>query len=173
MENATLTENLLEFVFLKLPDNLVNIPYNSTFISLRTIIRLTTLPQVVTRVVYCGVSIEEDDIMAAAIAIPDSKVALLELILTHCDVPDEDAYQSCINTACNNALATNKKASVLTFMRHGATPSPDRLGQIPGLYDEPLVKKYFEILYTIHDTKLKSKDGDDCVELNKMKVFFF
>lgn len=167
----TLTENLVEFVILKLPDHQVNSPYDASFISLKSIIKVTTLPQIITCLVCWKVSIEEEDIIAAGIHIPEARATLLDLILSHCQIESEDAYQTSINIACNEALRSKKKQCLLTFMKHGAMPPPEQLCRIPRILDEPLVQRYFKVLSTVQNIPGKvddivESDGDDV----KLKV---
>lgn len=171
MDKVPLSEKLLEFVILQLPDNQVNSPYDATVISLRFVIKVTTLPQIITCLVCWGVSIEEQDVVEAGIHMPDPRATLLDIILNHTQIICEDSYQSCINVACCEAIKLKKRNCVLAFMRHGSTPPLEQLRGIPGIFNEPLVHKYVQVMESVQSSIGKEEDTiheDD--EDEKMKV---
>ena len=146
MENASLTESLLEYLVLKLPGGR---PYDVSFSSLRSVLKVTTQPKIITTLVCWGIPIEEADIMAAAHHIPDTRAFLLDFILAKTKICKDKHYYVCINTACNEALLANKRNCVLQFMVYGSRPCRNYLSRIPDLLHEPVVQTYLDDLDSV------------------------
>ena len=126
---------------LNLPNGQLSIPaYDASFVELKVVIQKTTDKAVIGCLLYCGISVKDDDIISATLNIPDSKVDLYDLILSHFTRRDEK-YYGCINYACFQALKDKKKKMVLSLMKQGAAPSCEELMEV-GLLDDPYVQKY-------------------------------
>ena len=106
--NHTLTEKLLHFVVISLPDSRSVVePYNASCVDLGTILQITTKGCIIKRLLRCGMKIKEGDIVAAVKQLQDSQVDVLEAILT--------LSNGSINLACNEALRQRKK-NFVTFL---------------------------------------------------------
>ena len=159
MDNASLTESLLEYLVLILPGG------RRYFVSssLRSVLKVTTQPLIITALVNWGIPIEKEDIMAAANHIPDTRAFLLDLILAKAKICKDKHYYACINTACNKALLANKRDCVLVFIVYGSRPSRNLLSGIPDLLLEPIVQTYLDDLDSVgsgNEEELFIDEGD-------------
>lgn len=172
MEKVALTEPLLEFMCLKLPDPNEPKPYNADFIFLRTILPVTASLPVITCLVSWGAIILEEDIIAAGIYIKNDRAMVLNYILNNCMIRSNEIFQTVINTACSEALKAKRPLCVVMLMNHGAAPHPDELLRLPGILDYPVVRHYFQILNSVKATTVQvesmTEPGDDVG--TKMKV---
>lgn len=166
-------EPLLEFICVNLPDTQVHpIVYKTDYISLKTILRVTTHTQVVTSMIGWGAQVKEEDVIAAGVHIPNNKAVLIDCILPNCTIASEESYQAIVTLACKEAMRCNKVLCVAAFLRHGATPHPEELLRVPGILNEPVVRKYYQILNSVQNTSEKmdnlTESGDD--DTTKTKV---
>ena len=129
--------------------------------------------QVVTSMISYGASILEADVIAAGIHIPNDRSLLLDCILGHCVISSDESYQTAINIACSEAMKTKRTLCVAALMRCGATPHPEELLRIPGILNEPVVRRYYQVLNSVQATAGQvenvTEPGDD-VDNARIKV---
>ena len=168
----SLTEPLLEFVCLKLADIQLSMPYETSFISLKKILRVTTKPQIVSCMIAWGIMVLEEDVIAAGVHIPNDRAMLIDLILSHFKVLSDERYQAVVNVACFEAMKDKRTRCVAAFIRQGATPDPRELLQLPGIMNESVIRQYYSVLSSVHDTAEVVDDmtGPQDSDTTKLKV---
>jgi len=149
-------------------------PYQTYFISLKKILRVTTQPQIITCMIAWGVTIHEEDVIAAGVHVPNDRAMLIDLILNHFKAAEE-IYQTIINVACSEALKDQRTLCVAAFIRQGATPDPREVLRLPGIMNEPIIQQYYGVLSSVHDTAGVVDTMTDPLDSNviKLKVVSF
>lgn len=141
---CSLTEKLLKFVVLKLPDSQISThPYNASFMDLRVVLQKTTDGAVIKCLLKWGVRVKEEDVIYATRCLSDSQVDTYELILSRSTHRD-DPLHSCVNIACNEALKMRKRNFVVALVKRGSTPPPNQLFEMGDVLDDPYVQSYLE-----------------------------
>jgi len=143
-----LTERLLHYVVLKLPDSKISKKtYDASCVTLRRILQVTTEGAVVKQLLRWGVRVAEDDVMAATQCLSDSQIDVYEMVLSNSGHRD-DILHSCVNLACNEALKMRKRNFVIALVKKGSTPPPDQLLEMGDVCEDPHVRSYLKYVAT-------------------------
>ena len=141
-----ITEKFLNFIFLWLPEYSTSLPYNADFISLESILQVTTKRQIITHSISCGIQVTAEGILAAGVHIPNGRADVLEYILDHVGIKaDKISIKMAINNACTEAIKRCRSLCVAAFIKHGATPDPDKLLEVPEILKEPSIYHYYQL----------------------------
>ena len=142
--NVQLTEAMVEFIFLKLPSNLVRQPYSSKLISLKEILTVTCNPKIIHQILTWRINIKSEDIIAAGEYIPDSSSDLLISILRYAARRKVEILNvSVLKIACWKAMMEKKAKIVSIFIQYGAEPHLEKLVQVPGVFIDLYLREYY------------------------------
>ena len=105
-----------------------------------------------------------EGILAAGVHIPNGRADVLEYILDHVGIKaDKISIKMAINNACTEAIKRCRSLCVAAFIKHGATPDPDKLLEVPEILKEPRINHYYQL-------SLRSKENMTNCDDNLCKV---
>ncbi len=127
VEKHQLTEPILEFLLLDLPLDPTPIHHDASGLKFDSVCRITSQSDLLTKLIKCGMKVDESHIIKAYHVLEDyseEDIELLEYVIQHCN--KSQSYQKCLDEVCSEAMQSNEKNIVRVFIKNGARPHPRR-----------------------------------------------
>ena len=134
-EKHQITEPILEFVLLDLPDDKDACIYDASGFSFCNLIYVTTRLEIFKRLfLQCGMPINDSDIVEAIFVIDtadNNDVSLLEFLIQNCE--KTESFQKYLDEACVEAMSEEETDLVMLLIKHGSRPFPRDFMDYAGL----------------------------------------
>lgn len=142
-----MSEALLKYVVLRLPQRSVNKPFDATSVDLVRILSRSTDHKLIKQLLKLGMQLKQNQMEATVLLIPDEDADTFELLLQFAN-----KNKFTLNVACVKAMDTLKINFITLLIKYGATPPADELFSVMGLSDNPTIQQYFVSQATLENT---------------------